>query len=171
MAARHSTPCRPQVLSTGKRTRSIWLVMPLHDVCLGCAGEPVLKRKVVCMHEEDASMLWKHTESRTGRCEQRRSRRLVLSCIVTLANYEYGFNWMFYQVTSARLTVYVSAELCWSTILAQLTGTDLLSVCRAPSSDAIWAWLVGWSELACFCALAAALALLSIHQCCSSTES
>lgn len=58
-------------------------------------------KKAVCMHEEDYGTLWKHTEYRTGHSEVRRSRRLVLSFISTIANYEYGFYWYFYQVTSA----------------------------------------------------------------------
>lgn len=56
-------------------------------------------KKAVCMHEEDAGTLWKHTEYRTGHSEVRRSRRLVLSFIATIANYEYGFYWYFYQVS------------------------------------------------------------------------
>ncbi|KAK9825988.1 hypothetical protein WJX74_003459 [Apatococcus lobatus] len=60
-------------------------------------GEPMVIRKAVCMHEEDAGTLWKHTEYRTGHSEVRRSRRLVLSFIATIANYEYGFYWYFYQ--------------------------------------------------------------------------
>lgn len=56
-------------------------------------------KKAVCMHEEDYGTLWKHTEYRTGHSEVRRSRRLVLSFISTIANYEYGFYWYFYQVS------------------------------------------------------------------------
>ena len=63
-----------------------------------CAGEPMIIKKAVCMHEEDYGTLWKHTEYRTGHSEVRRSRRLVLSFIATIANYEYGFYWYFYQV-------------------------------------------------------------------------
>ena len=58
-------------------------------------------KKAVCMHEEDYGTLWKHTEYRTGHSEVRRSRRLVLSFIATIANYEYGFYWYFYQVHSS----------------------------------------------------------------------
>lgn len=64
------------------------------------AGEPMIIKKAVCMHEEDYGTLWKHTEYRTGHSEVRRSRRLVLSFISTIANYEYGFYWYFYQVSS-----------------------------------------------------------------------
>ena len=33
----------------------------------------------VCMHEEDDSILWKHTELRTNKVEVRRSRKLIIS--------------------------------------------------------------------------------------------
>lgn len=52
----------------------------------------------VCMHEEDHGILWKHQDWRTGLAEVRRSRRLTVSFICTVANYEYGFFWHFYQV-------------------------------------------------------------------------
>jgi primary-amine oxidase len=51
----------------------------------------------VCMHEEDYGILWKHVDWRTEQTEVRRSRRLVLSFIATVGNYEYGFFWYFYQ--------------------------------------------------------------------------
>ncbi|CAI5491987.1 unnamed protein product, partial [Closterium sp. Naga37s-1] len=51
----------------------------------------------VCMHEEDHGMLWKHVDWRSGHTEVRRSRRLVLSFVCTVANYEYGFFWYLYQ--------------------------------------------------------------------------
>ncbi|GBG88580.1 hypothetical protein CBR_g48049 [Chara braunii] len=51
----------------------------------------------VCLHEEDFGVLWKHQDWRTGWSEVRRSRRLSASFFCTLANYEYGFFWHFYQ--------------------------------------------------------------------------
>lgn len=53
----------------------------------------------VCLHEEDNGILWKHQDWRTGLTEVRRSRRLTVSFICTVANYEYGFYWHFYQVS------------------------------------------------------------------------
>ena len=44
----------------------------------------MLIEKAVCMHEEDAGLLWKHVEYRTNHSEVRRSRRLVLSFIATV---------------------------------------------------------------------------------------
>ncbi len=59
-------------------------------------GEPVRVPNVVCMHEEDYGVLWKHTDVATGLAETRRSRRFVISFFVTVGNYDYGFYWNFY---------------------------------------------------------------------------
>ena len=57
------------------------------------------------MHEEDYGILWKHVDWRTGMTEVRRSRRLVISSIATVGNYEYGFFWYFYQDGTIQLEV------------------------------------------------------------------
>ena len=59
-------------------------------------GEATTIRNAICIHEEDFGILWKHTDLRTGQAEVRRSRRLVVSSISTLGNYEYGFFWYLY---------------------------------------------------------------------------
>ncbi len=56
-------------------------------------GEPVRIGNAICMHEEDSSIGWKHTDFRTGRVEVRRNRMLVISMIATVGNYDYGFYW------------------------------------------------------------------------------
>ena len=61
-------------------------------------GEPLTIKNAVCMHEEDFGILWKHTDRRLAdKPEVRRSRRLVISSIATVENYEYGFFWYLYQ--------------------------------------------------------------------------
>ena len=60
-------------------------------------GEATELKNAICMHEEDFGILWKHTDTRSGETETRRSRRLVISFIATVGNYEYGFYWYFYQ--------------------------------------------------------------------------
>ncbi|MFC4779418.1 primary-amine oxidase [Paenibacillus sp. GCM10023252] len=60
-------------------------------------GDPVIIKNAICMHEEDYGIMWKHTDWRTNEVEVRRSRRLVVSSISTVANYEYGFFWYLYQ--------------------------------------------------------------------------
>jgi primary-amine oxidase len=59
-------------------------------------GRPHTLTNGICMHEEDYGILWKHADLPTGRVEVRRSRRLVVSSIATVGNYEYGFYWYFY---------------------------------------------------------------------------
>ncbi|MHA6804063.1 primary-amine oxidase [Salinifilum ghardaiensis] len=59
-------------------------------------GTPATVTNAICIHEEDFGILWKHLDLRTGRSEVRRSRRLVVSFIATVANYEYAFYWYFY---------------------------------------------------------------------------
>ncbi|HSQ54397.1 MAG TPA: primary-amine oxidase [Gemmata sp.] len=61
-------------------------------------GRPLCIPNAICMHEEDFGILWKHTDRRLPDApEVRRSRRLVVSSISTVENYEYGFFWYFYQ--------------------------------------------------------------------------
>lgn len=44
-----------------------------------------------------AGTLWKHTNWRNDKCEVRRARRLSVSFVTTIANYEYAFYWYLYQ--------------------------------------------------------------------------
>jgi len=61
------------------------------------AGVPQTIVNAICIHEEDYGILWKHWNFRyTDQPEVRRSRRLVVSAIHTIGNYEYGFFWYFY---------------------------------------------------------------------------
>lgn len=60
-------------------------------------GEVMTIEKAICIHEEDAGILWKHWDFRTDRAEVRRGRRLVVSCICTVGNYEYANYWYFRQ--------------------------------------------------------------------------
>jgi primary-amine oxidase len=59
-------------------------------------GNPYSIKNAICMHEEDDSIMWKHFDFRSGSSEVRRSRKLVISFIATVANYEYGFYWHLY---------------------------------------------------------------------------
>jgi primary-amine oxidase len=52
--------------------------------------------RAICLHEEDYGILWKHTDAAAGTAEVRRSRRMVVSFIATVSNYDYGFFWYFY---------------------------------------------------------------------------
>jgi primary-amine oxidase len=69
------------------------------------AGAPYTIANAICLHEEDFGLLWKHTDVETGHVEVRRSRRLVISSIVTADNYEYAFYWYLYQDGSIECEV------------------------------------------------------------------
>jgi primary-amine oxidase len=60
-------------------------------------GEPMTIRNAICVHEEDSGILWKHFDARSDETEVRRNRRLVISYICTVGNYDYGFYWYLYQ--------------------------------------------------------------------------
>ena len=68
-------------------------------------GEPYTIRQAICLHEEDAGLLWKHYDGNLGTTETRRSRRLVISFILTADNYEYAIYWYFYQDGSIEFEV------------------------------------------------------------------
>jgi primary-amine oxidase len=52
---------------------------------------------IICVHEEDSGILWKHTDWRNNRSDVRRSRALVVGFWATVANYDYSFNFKFFQ--------------------------------------------------------------------------
>jgi primary-amine oxidase len=54
-------------------------------------------KNCICLHEEDAGLAWKHFDVRTQRTEVRRARRLVISSISTIGNYEYASYWYLHQ--------------------------------------------------------------------------
>jgi primary-amine oxidase len=68
-------------------------------------GGPVRLPNAICMHEEDFSIGWKHTDFRTGVGEVRRNRRLVISFFATVGNYDYGFYWNLYLDGSIELEI------------------------------------------------------------------
>ncbi len=92
-------------------------------------GVPTMMKNVICMHEEDYGILWKHYEFRTDTYEARRSRRLVISFFATVGNYDYGFYWYLYQDGTIQLE-------------AKLTGIIQTSAV-APGKSYPWGGMVG----------------------------
>ncbi|MET8681702.1 primary-amine oxidase [Streptomyces sp. NPDC004647] len=69
-------------------------------------GNPETLPNAICIHEEDAGLLWKHTDIFNDMAaESRRSRRLVISFIATVGNYDYGFFWYLHQDGTIRFEV------------------------------------------------------------------
>ncbi|KAF2649885.1 copper amine oxidase [Lophiostoma macrostomum CBS 122681] len=69
------------------------------------SGDPLKLPNVVCCHEQDDGILWKHTNFRTGNAVVTRSRLLVLQTIITVSNYEYIFLFYFSQDASIHYEV------------------------------------------------------------------
>ena len=84
----------------------------LDGVIVGPDGYGEKAPNVICIHEQDNGINWKHTNWRTGRAVVTRRRELVIQFIITLANYEYVFAYKFDQaggiVVEARATGIVS---------------------------------------------------------------
>jgi primary-amine oxidase len=96
----------------GRMTNSLKLgcdclgVIHYFDVVMATEqGDPWVVEQAICMHEEDYGILWKHQDLHGGTTEVRRSRRLVVSFIATVGNYEYGFYWYFYLDGNVQLEV------------------------------------------------------------------
>lgn len=68
-------------------------------------GHARVLTNAICLHEEDTGILWKHSDFRTGYVEVRRARRMVISSIVTVGNYEYAFYWYLYQDGSIEFQI------------------------------------------------------------------
>ncbi|MEL6983239.1 MAG: primary-amine oxidase [Actinomycetota bacterium] len=76
----------------------------------------------ICIHEEDFGIGWKHTDTHADTVEVRRSRRLVVSSIHTVGNYEYGLFWYFHLDGSIRFEIKLTGIL---TTRGHTDGDDL----------------------------------------------
>ncbi|CAG7970865.1 unnamed protein product [Penicillium olsonii] len=68
-------------------------------------GEPVIMPNVVCMHEVDDGIGWKHTNFRNGKSSVVRDRQLVIQCTATVANYEYILAFVLDQAANLHVDV------------------------------------------------------------------
>ncbi|WP_375490731.1 primary-amine oxidase [uncultured Jatrophihabitans sp.] len=101
-------------------------------------GRPVQIKNAICMHEEDASIGWKHTDFRTGRAEVRRNRKLIVSMIATVGNYEYGFYWNLYLDGSIEFEIKLTGILSTGAVEVgedPVYGTTLAPGLFAPNHE------------------------------------
>lgn len=75
------------------------------------AGKSQIIKNAICIHEEDAGILFKHTDFRDDSVVVTRGRKLVLSHIFTAANYEYCVYWIFHQDGTVQLEIKLSGIL------------------------------------------------------------
>ncbi|MCO5553772.1 hypothetical protein L7F22_007298 [Adiantum nelumboides] len=94
-------------------------------------------KNVICIHEEDAGLLWKHTDYRPdGRAHNVRNRKLVISMVCTVANYEYQFNWNLHLDGNIELEIKLTGILNLYHQLAQGESTGGYGVEVAPRINA-----------------------------------
>ncbi|KAF9879587.1 hypothetical protein CkaCkLH20_03130 [Colletotrichum karsti] len=79
-------------------------------------GEPVATGNVICLHEQDGGIGWKHTNHRTQGVAITRARNLVVQSILTVGNYEYVFAWLFWQNGNIELETRATGILSTSLI-------------------------------------------------------
>jgi primary-amine oxidase len=85
-------------------------------------GAPFTTPRGVALFERDGGLMWKHFEFYNNSSDARRARELVLMNVVTVGNYDYGFQWIFRQDGSLELQ-------------AMLTGIMLAKGVDAKSVD------------------------------------
>ncbi|PQE03998.1 peroxisomal copper amine oxidase protein [Rutstroemia sp. NJR-2017a BVV2] len=75
------------------------------------AGESTTIKNAICIHEEDAGILFKHTDFRDDSVIVTRGRKLIISHIFTAANYEYCVYWIFHQDGTIQLEIKLTGIL------------------------------------------------------------
>ncbi|CAH0035542.1 unnamed protein product [Clonostachys rhizophaga] len=103
-------------------------------VLVGADGNAEKAKHVICLHEQDNGIGWKHTNWMTGRAVSTRRRELIVQFIITLANYEYIFNYKFDQAGA---------------ISVETRATGIVSVVNIdPGKTSLWGNVVNPGALA-----------------------
>ncbi|ODV85221.1 hypothetical protein CANARDRAFT_28502 [[Candida] arabinofermentans NRRL YB-2248] len=74
-------------------------------------GAPTFSPNTVCLHEQDAGLLYKHVNYRTNVPVVARKREFVVQTIATVANYEYALNVIFNQAGEIKIHVLATGIL------------------------------------------------------------
>ncbi|KAE8312506.1 copper amine oxidase [Aspergillus transmontanensis] len=83
----------------------------LDGVMALASGEAAVVKNAICIHEEDNGLLYKHTDFRDGTVISARDRKLIISQIITAANYDYGFYHIFSLDGTYKLEVKLTGML------------------------------------------------------------
>lgn len=100
--------------SLGLGCDCLGVIKYLDVVCSDAQGEPRVLPNTVCLHEQDAGILYKHVNYRTQVPVVARKREFVVQTIATVANYEYVVNLKF--VNDGQIDIEVRATGILSTM-------------------------------------------------------
>ncbi|CEJ88356.1 Putative Amine oxidase [[Torrubiella] hemipterigena] len=75
------------------------------------SGQAAVLKNAICIHEEDNGILYKHTDYRDGTVVAARDRKLIISQIITAANYEYAFYHTFSLDGTYNLEIKLTGQL------------------------------------------------------------
>ena len=75
------------------------------------AGAATTIKNAICIHEEDAGVLFKHTDFRDDSVVTTRARKLIISHVFTAANYEYCVYWIFHLDGTVQLEIKLTGIL------------------------------------------------------------
>ncbi|KAF8462547.1 peroxisomal copper amine oxidase [Kalaharituber pfeilii] len=96
-------------LSLGCDCKGEIAYLPFHYVTSSGAAATIAN--AVCIHEEDTGILFKHTDFRDNSVIVTRGRKLVVSHIITAANYEYCVYWSFHLDGTIQLEIKLTGIL------------------------------------------------------------
>lgn len=96
-------------LSLGCDCKGTIAYLPFHHVTR--SGPSATIANAICIHEEDAGILYKHTDFRDDTSTSARNRKLVISHIFTAANYEYCVYWNLHMDGTLSLDVKLTGIL------------------------------------------------------------
>lgn len=68
-------------------------------------------KNAICIHEEDAGILFKHSDFRDDSVIVTRGRKFIISQVFTAANYEYAIYWIFHQDGTIQLEIKLTGIL------------------------------------------------------------
>ncbi|KAI8675694.1 Amine oxidase [Fusarium keratoplasticum] len=121
MTVPYADPRQPYIRKQAFDLGDIGLGMTSNCLTLGCdclgviryfdgfrvnaKGETVKMKNVICMHEIDNGIGWKHTNYRNATSSVVRDRRLVIQCTATVSNYEYILMWTLDQAANIHCEV------------------------------------------------------------------
>ncbi|KAK7223034.1 hypothetical protein V2G26_011037 [Clonostachys chloroleuca] len=89
-------------------------------------GDPGIIRNVVCMHEVDDGVGWKHTNWRNGGTSVARDRQPIVQCTVTVANSNYILAFVLDQAANLHIEAWTPSVAPFASNVRQLLDLEAM---------------------------------------------